>query len=600
MSAPLLYRIIPSNPQAHLFTVSCTVAQPAPAGQVLRLPTWIPGSYLIREFARNIVRVWASAGGQGVAVEKIAKDAWRCAPCAGPLLVSYEVYAWDLSVRAAHLDQTHGFFTGSSVFLCPEGLAEQACEVEIAPPEGAEYGAWRVATALPRLTAPEYGFGRYQAESYDALIDHPVEMGSFTLTRFEAHGVPHDVAITGRHGCDLARLTEDLRRVCEWQIDFFGRPAPMDRYVFQVMAVGEGYGGLEHRASTSLLCSRDDLPHPRMEGLSEEYRGFLGLASHEYFHTWNVKRIKPAAFVPYDLSRENYTRLLWVFEGFTSYYDDLALLRCGLIDVDSYLELLGRTATNVWRGSGRLKQSVADSSFDAWIKYYRQDENAPNAVVSYYAKGALVALLLDLHLRRHSAVCLDDLMRALWRRFGQTGLGVPEHGVQNLAEEISGLDLAPFFACYVAGTGELPLAEACADFGLRFNLRAADGPNDKGGRPSKNGVGKVTLGAKVAPGNEAKITHVFDDGAAQRAGLAAGDVIVAIGGLRASAGNFDALLQAARGAGSVETFAFRRDELMRFDLPLLPAAFDTVWLELEEDAPAEALARRDRWLQKAG
>jgi len=600
MKAALTYRILPSNPQAHLFTVRCTIAQPQAAGQVLRLPAWIPGSYLIREFARNIVRLVAQAAGQEVPVEKIAKDAWRCAPVAGPLEVNYEVYAWDLSVRAAHLDCTHGFFTGSSVFLCPEGLEQTPCEVEIRPPEGEDFAAWRVATTLPRLDAPEFGFGKYRAENYDALIDHPVEMGTFTLTRFEAHGVPHDVAITGRHQTDLARLCADLKRICEWQIDFFGRPAPMDRYLFQVMAVGEGYGGLEHRASTSLICSRDDLPHSRMEEIGEEYRGFLGLASHEYFHTWNVKRIKPAAFVPYDLARENYTRLLWVFEGFTSYYDDLALLRSGVIDPDSYLELLGRTVTNVLRGSGRLKQSLAESSFDAWIKYYRQDENTPNAVVSYYAKGALVGMLLDLYLRRHSETSLDELMRALWQRHGKTGVGVPEDGVQRLAEELSGLDLSAFFADYVFGTKELPLAEIAAEFALRFNLRAAEGANDKGGRPGKNGLGKVALGAKLAPGSEAKLSHVFDDGAAQRAGLAAGDVIVAVAGLRVAASNLDSLLQAQRGAGSVEVHAFRRDELQRFDLPLLPAPFDTCWFELDDDAAAEAVSRRDRWLQKAG
>ena len=599
MNAALVYRIVPSHPQAHLFTVSCTLAKPSPDGQVFRLPTWIPGSYLIREFARNIVRVWAVCGDQAVNVEKIAKDAWRCAPASGVLTLRYEVYAWDLSVRAAHLDQTHGFFTGSSVFLCPQGFENEACEVQILPPEGEDYAGWRIATALPRLDAPEYGFGRYCAENYDALIDHPVEMGEFTLRRFEAHGVAHDLALTGRQHCDLVRLTEDLRRICEWQIDFFGRPAPMDRYVFQVMAVGEGYGGLEHRASTSLICSRDDLPHPRLERISEEYRGFLGLASHEYFHTWNVKRIKPAAFMPYDLSRESYTRLLWVFEGFTSYYDDLALLRCGLIDADSYLELLGRTVSNVLRGSGRSKQSVADSSFDAWIKYYRQDENAPNAVVSYYAKGALVAWLLDLRLRRDSASSLDELMRALWQRHGQQGVGVPEDGVERLAEEVSGLDLRAFFADYVYGTRELPLAEACAEFALNYHLRAAEGPNDKGGRPGDKGVGRMALGAKLAPGHEAKLSHVFDEGVAQRAGLSAGDVIVALGGLRATSANLDSLLQAQRGRPSVEVHAFRRDELLRFELALLPAPFDTCWIELNDDAEAGAVARRDLWLGTA-
>ncbi len=296
--------------------------------------------------------------------------------------------------------------------------------MEIVAPEGPAYRAWRVATTLPSAGAAPWGFGAYRAANYDELIDHPVEMADFLVASFEAGGATHDVAITGKVNVDLDRLTTDLARICQWQVDLFGGArgcrAPFDRYLFQVAAVGDGYGGLEHRSSTSLCCKRDELPAPGMEGVTDDYRSFLGLASHEYFHSWNVKRIKPAAFVPYDLARESYTRQLWAFEGITSYYDDLALVRCGVIDAGSYLELLGQTITGVLRTPGRHVQSVADSSFDAWIKFYRRDENAPNAVVSYYAKGALVALALDLTLRDAGA-SLDDLMRLLWQRHGAGG-----------------------------------------------------------------------------------------------------------------------------------------------------------------------------------
>ena len=302
------YRIRPANPGAHLFEVTCTVHEPDPQGQVFSLPAWIPGSYMIREFARNIVSLSAQADGEPCALEKLDKHTWRAAvePGTRTLVLHYEVYAWDLSVRSAHLDTTHGFFNGTSVFVAVAGRTDAPCIVTIDKPEAEACRHWKLITALP----PEHGragdahrFGRFRAADYDELIDHPVEMGEFTLARFEAAGVPHDIALTGRHDCDLDRLCADLKRVCEWQIRLFGKPAPVDYYAFLTMVVGDGYGGLEHRASTALICSRADLPWKGMEGLPEGYRTFLGLCSHEYFHTWNVKRIKPAAFTPYDLGR---------------------------------------------------------------------------------------------------------------------------------------------------------------------------------------------------------------------------------------------------------------------------------------------------------
>ncbi|NMG05232.1 peptidase M61, partial [Azoarcus taiwanensis] len=371
MSAAIRYTIVPSHPEAHLFRVTCTVTEPDPRGQRFSLPAWIPGSYMIREFSRNIVTIRAEAGGKPVRLTKLDKHTWQAArvPAGRALTVEYEVYAWDLSVRAAHLDPTHGFFNGTSVFLAVEGQTDRACEVEIHRPNGKAYADWKVATTLPvakgeKGAAKALGFGLYRAADYDELVDHPVEMGTFTHTTFKAGGVKHEVVLTGQHDCDTGRLCKDLAKICAWQIELFGKPAPVDRYVFMTMVVGDGYGGLEHRASTALMASRKDLPWRGMKGLPDDYKRYLGLCSHEYFHTWNVKRIKPAAFVPYDLAQENYTRLLWLFEGFTSYYDDLALVRSGVIGVDDYLALLSKTASNVMRGAGRLKQSVAESSFD--------------------------------------------------------------------------------------------------------------------------------------------------------------------------------------------------------------------------------------------
>ena len=562
-SAPVRYAIRPTHPAAHRFTVSCTVAAPDPAGQCFALPAWIPGSYLIRDFARHIVAIHAEAGGKAVRLDKLDKHTWRAAPVrAGlALTVTCEIHAWDLSVRGAHLDQTHAFFNGTSVFLRVLGQESSPCLVDLRPPEGKAFSAWRVATSLPPAAgekgcARRHGFGLYRAGDYDELIDHPVEMGTFTLVEFDACGVPHEVAITGRHDCNAERLAADLKRVCEWQIRFFGEPAPMPRYVFLVTAVGEGYGGLEHRASTALLCARNDLPYPGMKGLPESYRAFLGLCSHEYFHTWNVKRIKPAAFVPYDLDRENYTTQLWAFEGITSYYDDLALLRSGVVTRQDWLELTAKTLGNVRRAPGRLRQSLAESSFDAWSKFYRPDENTPNAVVSYYAKGALAALALDLTLRRETRgrTSLDDVMRALWRRFGQTGIGVGDDDVRRIAEELSGLDLARFFAQTIHGTRDIPLERLFAPFGVRIAWEKAKTP---------------ALGAKTASeGDEVRLATVYDGGPAQQAGLSAGDTLVALDGLRVTGKNLDTLLGRRKPGDTLPVHAFRRDELMRFDLTL--------------------------------
>jgi predicted metalloprotease with PDZ domain len=580
-ATPIRYALRPTHPAAHRFTVSCTVAAPDPAGQRFALPAWIPGSYLIRDFARHIVAIHAEAGGRAVRLDKLDKHTWRAAPVrAGlALTVTCEVHAWDLSVRGAHLDQTHAFFNGTSVFLRVLGQESAPCLVELLPPEGKAFAAWRVATSLPPAAgekgdARHHGFGLYRAADYDELIDHPVEMGTFTLIAFDACGVPHEVAITGRHDCDAERLAADLKRVCEWQIRFFGEPAPMARYVFLVTAVGEGYGGLEHRASTALLCARNDLPYPGMKGLPESYRTFLGLCSHEYFHTWNVKRIKPAAFVPYDLDRENYTTQLWAFEGITSYYDDLALLRSGVIARQDWLDLTAKTLGNVKRAPGRLRQSLAESSFDAWSKFYRPDENTPNAVVSYYAKGALAALALDLTLRAgtRGRTSLDEVMRALWRRFGQTGNGVGDDDLRQIAEELSGLDLGRFFAQTIHGTRDIPLEKLLAPFGVRLAWAKAKTP---------------ALGAKTASeGDELRLATVYDGGPAQQAGLSAGDALVAVDGLRVTARNLDALLGRRRPGDTLAVHAFRRDELMRFELTLGAPGDDAPRLECGQSANA--------------
>ena len=603
MHPPIHYRVLPQHPEAHLFEVTCSLAEPDSEGQRFALPAWIPGSYLIRDFARHVVAIRAQSGRRALPIAKLDKHTWAVAPCPGPLTVTMQVYAWDLSVRGAHLDTSHAFFNGCALFLRALGHEHRPCSVDILRPTGVRYRGWQVATSMPRMSAPAHGFGSYGAADYDELIDHPVEMGQFSLASFSACGVPHELALTGRHDADLARLARDLKRLCEWHIRLFGEPAPMPRYVFLATALGEGYGGLEHRASTALLCARDDLPRAGVTEVTEGYRAFLGLCSHEYFHTWNVKRIKPAAFTPYDLERESYTGLLWAFEGITSYYDDLALARTGLISQQDYLELLGRSITNLLRTAGRGRQSVTEASFDAWIKYYRQDENSPNSQVSYYLKGSLIALCLDLLMRSRTRgrKSLDDLMRALWHEHGSTGRGLEEDGIERLAESVSGLRLRGFFDRALRSTAELPLKQLLASVGIEMHLRPPESSTDKGGKPASRAPARLgaraTLGARTAddPGG-VKLTHVLDGGAAQTAGLSAGDVLVAIDGLRVSQRNLDKRLEAQRPGDRVQAYAFRRDELIRCELLLAAAPPDTCYLSISSAAGKRRL--REAWLSE--
>jgi predicted metalloprotease with PDZ domain len=592
---PIRYSIVPKQPAAHLFEVTITVADPDPSGQRFMLPVWIPGSYMVREFARNIVTLRAvNEAGRKVRVEKTDKQTWQAAPVNGPLTLRYEVYAWDMSVRAAHLDDTTGFFNGTSVFLAAVGHEDAPCLVDIQKPAGPAYRSWRVATALPEARGTRrYGFGEYSAQNYDELADHPVTLGEFALATFKAHGVPHDIVIAGRVvALDMARLAADLKRICEAQIALFepkSKKAPVERYVFMTQAVSDGYGGLEHRASTALICNRSDLPVEGRPQTTEGYRTYLGLCSHEYFHTWNVKRIKPAAFAPYDLTRENYTSLLWLFEGFTSYYDDLILVRTGLISPEEYFALLGKVVGGVMRGSGRLKQTVAESSFDAWVKYYRQDENAPNAIVSYYTKGSLVALAFDLTIRAqtNNRKSLDDVMRLLWQRFGRDfyrgkPVGVAEDEVEEIFAEATGADLGALFEQAVRSTRDLPLETMLEPFGVSLAPE-----RDKNARP--------TLGARVRGGGDCTLAAVHDGSAAQKAGLSAGDVLVAIDGLRVTGANLDALLSRYLPGAKVEVHAFRRDELRTVQVKLDGPEVSRYSLTVTDRRTA-ARNWRERWL----
>jgi len=420
----------------------------------------------------------------------------------------YEVYANDASVRTASLDATRGFFNGTSLCLRVEGQTDQPHALEVRAPKSAP--DWHAATGLTATDIDARGFGHYQATNYDELVDCPFELGAFWSGEFKACGVPHRFVVAGAApSFDGARLLADAKKICETSIRFWhgNKKPPHTRYVFMLNALDDNYGGLEHRNSTALICGRRDLPRLGEAKTSEGYTTLLGLISHEYFHTWNVKRLRPAEFTEYDYSQENYTELLWFFEGFTSYYDDLLLRRAGLLDEYGYLKLLNKTINQVLQTPGRALQSVAQASFDAWVKYYRQDENTPNATVSYYTKGALVALCLDLTLRSEGRSNLDAVMRALWQRC-EAG-PMTEIDLLAVLADVGGRDFAPDLADWVHGTTDLPLQELLKAHGVAV-LEEKPQPAQR-------------LGLRVGESGGLQIKTVLRGGAAERAGFAAGD-----------------------------------------------------------------------------
>jgi predicted metalloprotease with PDZ domain len=601
MSRPVhRYRIEPKNPGAHLFEVTVTVEEPAADGQIVSIPAWIPGSYMIRDFARHVVSIRAHSGDRELELVKLDKSHWQAGVSQEPITFRLEIYAFDLSVRGAHLDTRHAYFNGACVFPRIAEQTDTACEVEIVPPPEPIGNEWRVATSMRALSAERYGFGTYIADNYDELIDHPVEIGNLLIGEFEAGGIPHAIAVRGHTRIDMARICHDLAKICEQHQRLLGAPKDLDRYLFLLMVLPEGYGGLEHRWSSSLVCSRSDLPLRGEQGIKTSYRKFLGLCSHEYFHLWNVTRMRPAQFTPYDLRSESHTGLLWVFEGITSYYDNLALLRSGLITRESYLDLLARTLTRVMRTRGRFRQSVEESSFDAWTRFYKQDAGSTNSIVSYYSKGSLIALALDLLIRRdtegrHS---LDTVMRECWRRFGETGEGMPERGLETVARNITGLDLREFFERYVRGTSDLPLSKLLGDFGVTLHQRPAEGSDDLGGKASSaDFVAAPWMGMHSASRNGREIvTVVHAESPAAKAGLAAGDEIVALNDVRITAATLDARLREYHVGDRVTVSVFRNDDLLKFKVRLGEAPEDTCYLEIDSNRSESAEQNLAAWL----
>jgi predicted metalloprotease with PDZ domain len=614
--SPVHYAIDASDVHAHLFRVTLTIARPA-KNQLVSLPVWIPGSYMVREFSKHVQNLSGQQSGKVVAVQQLDKCTWQVANAAAkPLALHYEVYAYDSSVRAAWLDAERGFFNGTSLCLCVEGQQDKPHHLHLNAPK--KEAAYALSTGARALKVDKNGFGVYTFANYDELADTPFEMGTFWRGKFSVRGVEHKFVVAGvPPSFDGKRLLADTQKIVETEMVFWhgeaastgkaGKP-PFDNYVFMLNAVDDGYGGLEHRNSTALICNRRDLPRLDTKKQPDGYTTLLGLISHEYFHTWNVKRLRPAEFSSYQYQSEQYTQLLWFFEGFTSYYDDLLLRRAGLIDNAQYLKLLNKTINQVMQTPGARVQSVAQSSFDAWVKYYRQDENTPNATVSYYTKGSLVALCFDLTLRAEGKTTLDAVMRALWLRSKAGAPSGPPTGKDKtklqpgsiteadfaaVLQQLGGRSFAAELAQWVHGKGDLPLEKLLTQQGVQV-------VEDKPQLAQR-------LGLRVAEANGAvQVKVVLRGGAAEQAGFCAGDEWLAVGTARGGQWRLNKLADlllytgdvadkagSKTGSKAVQALVSRDKRLqsLKLQLPSAERADLATWVLRSQDA-----LRVDAWL----
>lgn len=587
MLEPISYKIYLDKIKQHLLRVVCTIQKPNKEGQVVSIPVWVPGSYMVREFSKHIVAINAQSGNSIVPMQKVNKNTWVCAPCDGPLIIEYLAYCFDPAARGAYIDSTRAFFDGCRVFLVVEGEEEQTRTVEFFKPDCAQQKKWRVATSLTAQNVDDAGFGKYIANNHLELIDHPVEIGDFKLLEFDVAGLLHKIVVTGLANADYERLVADVTKICRAHIDFFGELPSMEQYVFLLSIVAKGGGGIEHRASSSLLCNRQSLPKlgDNTNTKTDDYKALLGLFSHEYFHLWNVKRIKPEVFVNPNLNSEVYTRQLWIFEGITAYYDNLNMVRAEVITPKEYLSILEDDINQLLQTPGANRQTLEESSFDAWIKYYQPDENSVNATVSYYLKGALVALMLDLLIIKNSKAkqSLADVMQVLWQQYGKTGIGLPEGHFEHVVYEVTGEDYSEFFDNTLRTTKPLELAQTLAIVGVQYTAKAPSILDN--------------LGFKITSDqNRAVVRAVLNDTVAEFAGLAPNDLITAINNITVTANNIEAIINSYLQDDSIKLYVCRNDTLLELTMLNTPNRKTLCALEYIADVDALIERNRKKWL----
>lgn len=538
------YRVSMSKPWTHLLEVEMRLKwDRAPARAELKMPVWTPGSYLIREYARHVQDFAAqNNAGQKLTWEKVNKNTWHIDTGGSQeIVVRYRVYSNELTVRTNELNDEHAFWNNAALLLFPAGHLNAKSTITVVP-----FGNWKVATGLPAVAGQANTF---RADNFDILYDSPFEVSDYREIKFEVRGKPHRYVVTGEGNYDLKKMAEDTAKIAEEGYKIFGE-LPFDDYTFIVNL--RGGGGLEHLNSTALQWNRFGFkPQSR-------YNGFLALVAHEYFHLWNVKRIRPDALGPFDYENENYTKLLWVAEGTTAYYEGLLLRRAGLISDRDMLDSKATMIEQLQSRPGRFETSLEEASLDAWIKYYRQDENAVNNQISYYDKGEIVNMMLDITIRTASngAKSLDDVMRYLYDEFYKENRNFTPADFQKASELAAGRSLDDFFSKYVRGEAEIDFSGILQGVGLQL-------------RGETIGAGRAYIGADlVEENNRLTIRSLPADTPAYEQGLNTGDQIVAIDGYRASNSFLQSYLGEKKPGDTVRLTVFRFDKLRDIDFKL--------------------------------
>lgn len=563
LAAGISFTVTMSKPQTHLLEVEIRVKIPAnlqvPNESDLVMPVWTPGSYLVREFERHVQDFTADVDGRALEWTKIDKNTWRVQTGgARQWRATYRVYANELSVRTSELNSDHAFWNNAALLMYPNGSLNAPATLRVVPQSG-----WKVATGLPGVPGQQNTF---RAENFDILYDSPVEVSDFKELDFRVRGVAHRIVIDGEGNYDPERLRAEVQKIVAAEAAMFGE-IPYHDYTFILHLRANTGGGLEHLNSTALGFRRDRF------ATEDGYQKFAALVAHEFFHLWNVKRIRPDALGPFDYTKENYTRMLWVAEGITEYYGQLMVRRAGLISDRAYLDHLAKQIQDFQETPGRHVMSAEESSFDSWIKFYRPDENSINSQISYYDKGELLGLLLDLDIRRrtNNTKSLDDVMRYLFAEFFQRGRNYTPADFQKACELMAGASLDDFFSRFVRGRDDLAAFynEMLAGAGLRLEQAGHD--IAEGGTAGTQPAIKGFLGADIEDkpdGDYLVVKDVRAGSPAYEQGLNAKDKIIAVDGARVDKDRFEALIAAKRPGDSMRIDVFRFDDVRTFDIRL--------------------------------
>lgn len=572
MMPQINYEVAMPQPTSHVFEVTLQVKNWQKSVLDLKMPVWTPGSYLVREYAKQVqdFKAETSLLNQSLPSRKISKNHWQIEPHGvSEIRVTYRVFANELTVRTNHLDETHGYFNGAALFCFIPGYENQPIKVKIVPPQL----SWKVTTSLPPIVGESNTFF---AQDFDILVDSPFEIGTQKLYNFEVLGKPHQLAIWGQGNVNPEQIIADIQKIIKTEANLY-EGLPYERYLFLLHLSNGGFGGLEHKDCCSLNYSRFGF---RTKG---KYNRFMQLIAHEFFHLWNVKRIRPKALEKYDYEQENYTPSLWFCEGTTSYYDILIPLRAGIYDRQTFWELLGKDITKFLKTPGRKVQAVSESSFDAWIKLYRPNANSNNSQISYYLKGEMVSMLLDLLIReRHqNRRSLDDVMGQMWSHFGKLEVGFTPQQLQEVIESVAGMDLRDFFSRYIEGVEELPFDKYLEPFGLHLKVVMEDEPFPHLGMTvqAENGKEMIKFVEAGSPGGIA--------------GIDAGDELLGIDGMRVTAENLNERLQDYQANDIIQVTVFHQDELRTVAVTLAepkPSRYEVVPIENPSNSQKQNLA----------